>query len=152
MSNVYQVVIRMEAHGGFPVEIHLGTDDPASVISPESVQLTIKSFQEKGFSAPPRFSKAGGNGDNMGKIGEVRGAPVYDSERKLWAYTAVLSDASEFKFNDFSRTAYRPGDVIRVVKNDRGFKTAEVLDPDSKEVQEYRAGQPNKNEADDIPF
>lgn len=148
MHSVTKVTLKMEFQN-FPVEIEIMND--SDTVAGEGVIEVIKRYQLAGFSAPTRFT-SNKSTDNIGKIGEIKTAPAYNAETKMWGYTAILSDASEFKWNDFSRTAFRVGDVIRVVKNDRGFKTGEVLDPDSKEVKEYHAGQPNKNEADDQPF
>jgi len=143
-----KAIIRLEIKG-FPVELTVVNAE--SYLTPSMIKDTIESYVQNGFTAPPRFSKAGSS-DNIGKMGTVKGHPVFDGEKKMWNYTAVLTDASEFKWNDFSRTAYRVGDVIRVIKNDRGFKTAEVLDPESKEVKEYLYSQPGEKPEDDEAF
>lgn len=153
MSDMFEArspkaTVRMD-YNGVPVEFTIEATE--TYLIPEQVKGFIDAYLRNGFTPPPRFVSNKGN-DTMGMIGEVLKPPTYNAEKKLWSYTAQLSNGKEETTNDFSRTAFRVGDVIRIIKNDRGFKTFEVLDPGSKEVEAFRSGKPSDNPADDIPF
>lgn len=122
-----------------PVEITLEHE-----VTPEQVKSLVQNMLSQGFSAPVSWNKTGD--DVLGKYGQVIKIEPSD---KMFAVTCKLDGADkEFVFKAFTPTEFRKGDYMKVVKNDRGYKTGQLVTP-----EEY-TGQKElpKSEKDDIPF
>lgn len=113
--------------GSTPVEFRM---DAEGGISFEDVKEFVDNAMLSGFTVPKAYQPAT---DVIGKKGRVVKISAVEGT-KMYEVKADMDDGTPFAWKEFSPTAFRYGDRIEVVKNDRGFKVGKLIDemPDQK--------------------
>lgn len=127
-----------------PVELDISGEEGETDIS--VIKQAIQDALSQGFSAPVSWNRTGD--DVLGKYGVVTKIEPAD---KMFGITCKLDGVEkEFVFKAFTATEFRRGDYIKVVKNDRGYKTGQLVTEDEYTGQKKLA-ESGKG-ADDIPL
>lgn len=147
MINPNCVTVKMSFQS-VPVEIEIAGQDENGV-GPQDVINVIEEYKKAGFIAPVSWT-AQKRDTVIGKRATLTKGPVFLADKKMWQYS-IQPDGMDkpFEWNDFSRTAFRVGDLIEIGKNERGFMVGQVVDPNNPLPG---MGDKPADNHDDIPF
>lgn len=145
MINANCVTVKMSFQS-VPVEIEIPAMDEDGV-GPQDVINVIEEYKKAGFTAPVSWTSQ--KKDSLiGKRATLAKGPVFLADKKMWQYSIQPEGMDKpFEWNDFSRTAFRVGDLIEIGKNERGFMVGQVVDPNNT-----LPGLEPEKDGDDIPF
>jgi hypothetical protein len=120
MSVPMKVTIRSQSKQGFPVEFEM--DNP----SIDELNDMLEGLVVMGFKAPVFRT---GKESNEGKFGIVESA-TKQPDGKAYEIVVTLKDGGKASFKSFEKNAFRKGDKLKIIKNERGFETGELVEDD----------------------
>ena len=135
MSTLQSVTLKM-TFDGVPCEVLLGRDETEDVITFDDVKNCINYAKSIGFVAPVQWTTKGGANDVVGKIGTVTEVKKTDAADDRKGFTvSIVIDGTEDKIEvkTWVMSAFRKGDRVKIVKNDKGYLNAELFDDSPKQ-------------------
>lgn len=142
MIRVTKAVIRM-SYNSVPVELSIEAYEDDEIKS-DDIKEIVDEALSNGLTKPVAFER---KESNEGKKGTVK-TVVFMADSKMYAVTSVLDDGKEFVWKEFSKSAFRIGDRIKVIKNDRGFFAGQLIDNE----EEPSESDETATKQTDIPF
>lgn len=117
-------------YGQVALDIEVVAEDDTGMTMDE-IKSTVDSFIGQGFT--PRTFQRAGQDSKMDKVGTVQSVKPVEGT-KMYEVTGLLDDgAGEFKWKEFTATAFRKGDRFKVIKNDRGFFAGQLIIDDGEQ-------------------
>lgn len=113
-------------YGQCPVDFEIISDDDESLTTGE-VKSAVDFFVEQGFT-PRSFGAI--REDNVGKRGKVVSVTAVPNTKMFEVVGKLDDDGKEFKWKEFSASAFRVNDRFEIIKNDRGFKAGQLVTND----------------------
>jgi len=136
MTHLSRVNMKM-TYDGVPCELVLDAFSPEETISLDDVKKAIEYAKTLGFVAPVQWTTKGNSNDVVGKIGTVTEVKKTDAadDRKGFTVTIVI-DGTEDKIDikTWVVSAFRKGDRVKIIKNDKGYIGAEMYDDSQKQT------------------
>lgn len=113
-------------YGQVPADIEITSDDEESLTTDE-IKGAVDFLIERGFT-PRSFGAS--REDNIGKRGKVTSVNAVPNTRMFEVVGKLDDDGKEFKWKEFSASAFRVNDRFEIIKNDRGFKAGQLVTDD----------------------
>lgn len=123
--NIKSVKVQL-MYGQCPVDFEIVSDDDESLTTGE-VKSSIDFLVEQGF-APRSFGA--GREDNIGKRGKVIAVNPVPNTKMFEVVGKLDDDGKEFKWKEFAATSFRVNDRFEIIRNDRGFKSGQLITDD----------------------
>jgi hypothetical protein len=136
MAKLQRISFKM-TFDSVPMEIELVSFDNDDPLTFDDAKKAIEYAKAIGFVAPVQWKTPGAKEEIVGKIGTVTEVKKTDPADDRKGFTvAITLDNTEDKIEvkTWVASAFRKGDRVKIIKNDKGYIGAELYDDSPKQT------------------